>query len=422
MNNFDFKNSFFVTLPSTLIIAIPLLLITGPFFSDLALSICSVIFIINFFYDKEVKNFFKNRLFVYFIIFCIYLILNSIFISSEKYISLKSSIFYFRFGVFSLCTWYLVDKYENLMKYIFISILFCFLILILDGYIQYFFGKNIFGWKLYPGPRISSFFGDELIYGSYLSRFLPILFGFMILNYELRKIDKNILYLTYFIFILADVAVFLSGERTAFFFINLGAILFILSSQNYKITRSLIFISSLILISVFSFVSTDSKKRIIDQTFDEMNIGNDNFYAFTKTHHEHYKSALMMYKDYPIFGIGHKNYRFYCNDKKYKISVNSCTTHPHNAYIQILTELGLIGIIFVLPLTFIIFKILLRNIIANFFRTKTKNQLNDFEVCMIVAIIISIWPLSPGGNPFNNWLSIIIYYPIGFVLWSLNNK
>ncbi|MDA8809788.1 O-antigen ligase family protein, partial [Candidatus Pelagibacter bacterium] len=119
---------------------------------------------------------------------------------------------------------------------------------------------------------------------------------------------------------------------------------------------------------------------------------------------------------------GHKNFRFYCNDKKYLISENSCTTHPHNAYIQILTELGIVGLIFILPLTFVVFKILLRNILANIFKTKSKNQLNDFEVCMIIAIIISIWPLSPSGNPFNNWLSIIIYYPIGFILWSLKNK
>lgn len=418
---FNQKN-IFIYLPSILIILLPFLLITGPLLSDIAVSLCVIIFLTNCVLNKELKKYFFHKLFIIFILFWIYLVLNSILVSEDIFFSLKNSFFYFRFGVFALCVWYVIDKYENLIKYTFISILFCFLILLIDGYIQYFFGYNLLGWKLNTGPRISSFFGEELIYGSYLSRFLPILFGLMILSYENKNFDKNILFLTYLVFILTDVAVFLSGERTAFFFINLGAILFILSSKNYKIIRLLIFICSLIIILALTFLQTESKKRMIDRTLDEMNITNDKVYAFTKTHHEHYKSALMMFKDYPIFGIGHKNFRFYCNDKKYLISENSCTTHPHNAYIQILTELGIVGLIFILPLTFVVFKILLRNILANIFKTKSKNQLNDFEVCMIIAIIISIWPLSPSGNPFNNWLSIIIYYPIGFILWSLKNK
>jgi O-antigen ligase len=418
---FNQKN-IFINLPSIIIILLPFLLITGPLLSDLAVSFCALVFLINYISDRELKKYFNYKPFIILFFFWIYLILNSIFISKDIFLSLKNSLFYFRFGVFSLCVWYLIDKYENLIKYTFISILFCFLILLIDGYIQYFFGYNLIGLKIHDGPRISSFFGEELIYGSYLSRFLPILFGLMIFNYEKGKLDRNILFLTYLVFVLAEVAVFLSGERTAFFLINLGAILFILSSQNYKIIRSLIFIGSLIIIIILSFSQAETKKRMIDDTLEEMNITNDNFYAFSKTHHEHYKSALMMFKDHPIFGIGHKNFRLFCNDKKYKLSPNSCTTHPHNFYIQILTELGVVGIIFILPLTFIVFKILLTNILANIFRLKLKNQLNDFEICMVIALIISIWPLSPSGNPFNNWLSIIIYYPIGFILWSLNNN
>jgi O-antigen ligase len=418
---FNQKN-IFINFPSIIIILLPFLLITGPLLSDLAVSFCALIFVINYISDRELKKYFHYKPFMILYFFWIYLILNSIFISKDIFLSLKNSLFYFRFGVFSLCVWYLIDKYENLIKYTFISILFCFLILLIDGYIQYYFGYNLIGLKIHDGPRISSFFGEELIYGSYLSRFLPILFGFMIFNYEKGKLDKKILFLTYLVFVLAEVAVFLSGERTAFFLINLGAILFILSSQNYKIIRSLIFIGSLIIILILSFSHTETKKRMIDSTLEEMNITNDNFYAFSKTHHEHYKSALMMFRDNPIFGIGHKNFRLLCNDKKYKLSSNSCTTHPHNSYIQILTELGVVGIIFILPLTFIVFKILLTNILANIFRLELKNQLNDFEICMVIALIISIWPLSPSGNPFNNWLSIIFYYPIGFILWSLNNN
>ena len=48
-----------------------------------------------------------------------------------------------------------------------------------------FFGSNILGYELESGPRVSSFFGDELILGSYLSRFFPILFG-LFFNFKYR--------------------------------------------------------------------------------------------------------------------------------------------------------------------------------------------------------------------------------------------
>ena len=418
----------FIKIPSILIVSIPFLLITGPLLSDLAISICSIIFLINYFLNKELKKYFKNKIFYIYLIFCAYLIFNSIIISEEILFSLKNSLFYFRFGIFSICVWYVLENNLKLIKYVFYSILLCFLILVFDGFIQYYLGKNIFGWELYPGPRISSFFGDELIYGSYLSRLLPVLFAFMILNIEKKIINKKIQYLTFLIFILSDIAVFLSGERTAFFFINLGAILFISSSINYKIPRAFIFGFSTFIILLLSFLGSDAKERIFDRTVNEMNItksenSNSQIYIFSKTHHEHYISATKMFLDNPFFGVGYKNFRFACSDDRYLISVNSCTTHPHNIYLQLLSETGVIGFFFVSFLFCIIIYKFSKQIIVNIFYKNNKKYLyNDFEVCLIIAIIISIWPFAPSGNIFNNWLSIISFYPLGFLIWSLNNK
>ena len=55
----------------------------------------------------------------------------------------------------------------------------CFSSLVVDGYYQFFMGENIFGLKLY-GTRISSFFGNEAIMGSYLSRLFLLFALFLI--------------------------------------------------------------------------------------------------------------------------------------------------------------------------------------------------------------------------------------------------
>ena len=156
----------------------PALLISGPFLSDLGVSIVALIFIINSIKNK-LFSFYNNIYFKVFLIFCIILIISSL-SSNNVLISLKNSFFYFRFGIFSLCFWFLLERNKFLLRYLFISFLICFSSLILDGYVQYLFKKNLFGYPLYNEYRVSSFFGSELILGSYLSRFFPILFGLFV--------------------------------------------------------------------------------------------------------------------------------------------------------------------------------------------------------------------------------------------------
>ena len=94
--------------------------------------------IINFF-------FFKNKYFYFFLIFWIYLILNSLF-NNLNFDSLKISLF-FRYGIFVIAIAALLNFNSSFIKYFFYCIFFCFFILILDGFYQYFTEQNVLGWK-----------------------------------------------------------------------------------------------------------------------------------------------------------------------------------------------------------------------------------------------------------------------------------
>ena len=139
-------NFFFETIPSSIIVLMPAFLISGPFFSDLGVSIVAIIFLINLKKNNLVK-YYNNNYFKFFFIFCKILILSSL-LSNNILLSLKNSLFYFRFGIFSLCFWYLLEKNILLIKYVFYSILICFSSLIIDGYIQYIYGKNLFIYRI----------------------------------------------------------------------------------------------------------------------------------------------------------------------------------------------------------------------------------------------------------------------------------
>ena len=65
--------------------------------------------------------------------------------------------------------------------------------------LQKYFGHNIFGLVSPNSVRISSFFGDELILGSYLSRMLPIFFGFLVYINFSKKIYHYIIFFIIFV-------------------------------------------------------------------------------------------------------------------------------------------------------------------------------------------------------------------------------
>lgn len=407
---------FFLTLPSYIIILLPAFLITGPFLSDLGVSLVAIIFIINSIKNKLFK-YFNNVFFKIFLIFWLIIIFSSL-LSDNPIISLKNSFFYFRFGVFSLCFWYLLTVNKSLLKYLFISILICFSSLIIDGYIQYFFGQNLLGVKLYNEYRVSSFFGSELILGSYLSRLFPILFGlFIFLNQE--KKNKLLLFFITIIFILSEGLIFLSGERLALFFMNLSAIFIILMIREYRVYRFWTYFSSIILILLLLNFYPNAKHRLVDQTINDFTRNSkDTIYIFSKPHTDMYIAAYRMFLDNKFFGVGPRQFRNECD--KYPVSEYSCETHPHNTYMELLSEAGIFACIIILFLFLFICYLSIKHLIIKIFRKK--HYLDDFSICLISAVMISLWPFSPSGSFFNNWMSIVYFLPVGIILWKIDSK
>ena len=50
--------------------------------------------------------------------------------------------------------------------------------------------------------------------------------------------------------------------------------------------------------------------------------------------------------------------------------------------------------------------------ILNLFKNK---KIRSYSALMIlIGIFLNLWPIISSGNLFNNWLSILIYFPVGF--------
>ena len=412
-----------------LLVLLPITLVSGPFLSDLSVTIISILFI-KISFSKKLFFYYQNKYSKIFGLFILILIVTSFF-SLDPIISFKKVIFFFRFWIFALAVWYILDHENKLIKHLIISFTLVFLILIIDGYIQYFFKANMFGWPM-QGVRLSSMFKDELILGSYLSRMLPVFFALLIFTKFDKKIYKYVLF--FLIFVGVETLIFLSGERAAFFFINASSLMLIITMKNYKIFRIFSIITSVFLIFVLINFYPESKDRIIDKTivqsgFDKSDTSIDlnknektkltQKYIFSIEHHNHYLSSLKMFRDNKVTGIGPRMFRFTCGKEKYNLW-EGCSTHPHNTYVQLLAETGLIGFIYGLIIFIIIFFSIIKHFVFKFF--KNKIIFSDYQLCLLSAIMISIWPFVPTGGLFNNWLNIIYFFPAGFYLNSVYSK
>ena len=201
----------------------------------------------------------------------------------------------------------------------------------------------------------------------------------------------------------------------------MAAIFVIIMIRDFKKVRFVSLVASFFLITLITMIDNSAKKRIWDSTIDQIGLNSNKLNIFSEVHESHYKSAYKMFLENKIFGIGIRNFRNFCNENRFNVkNERSCTTHPHNTYVQFLAELGIVGFIFIFGLLFLFVYFSFRHLYGAIF--EKKYFFNDYEICLMAAILITIWPFVPTGNFFNNWISIIYYYPVGFLLWSFNKK
>ena len=96
---YNFKEGI-ININKSLIILLPFFFISGPFLTDFVFSLCALS-LFFFLQDQEIKKLINSKFFGYFICFYLVLLLSSI-MAIDKVLSLSNTIFYFRFGLFTI--------------------------------------------------------------------------------------------------------------------------------------------------------------------------------------------------------------------------------------------------------------------------------------------------------------------------------
>ena len=385
---------------------IPISIIVGPSVSLANILIIIFSFLIYIFYINEWSWLKDKKIQLLFALY-IYLIFNSL-IALDFSNSFYRNFGFIRFIILFAAFNYFFLKFENFNKILIVwSVILIFVVL--DVYYESINGKNILGYG--EGDRIFSFFKDEPIVGGYVNSLYLLSIGFLFEFFDDKK--NKIKYIIFIISIFFLTAILMTGERSNTIKAFLGFITFYLFIKNFSLKEKLTLV--LIIISIFFIIFINSdflQKRYAGQFLRNFS----KIQLYTKL----YRSGIEVFKKYPYFGAGNKNYGLETcygeHHEKYKFNVPKndhylCSSHPHQTYFDFLAEHGFIGSILILSIFFKLFFDLLRKISIN----KNKLQFASFIYILIVFI-----PMLPSGAFFSDYLLTLFF--INFSLMFCVNK
>ena len=337
------------------------------------------------------------------------------------------------------------NKILDLKKFFYFSLL-CTSFVSLDIILQYIVGYDIFGFKSVSESRNAGPFGDEAIAGSYLQKFSFFsFFCIYFINFKNKNFNKLLLF---FVIILHLSAILLSGNRMPMILFIFGCLIIIFFVKNFRFVMSLslvvfttifIFVNAnnpsiynrtIAFINEINFIKNIQIKKNITTAQNEKNekskkVKQESKFSIsfktTYSHNSIYMTSLEVWKMQPLFGNGLKSFRFACWTvlSRTKDTRLSCSNHPHNYYLEILTEAGIIGSFFIIIFFIIILKDSFRYIKWSY--KKANSDLYLF-IPIFLTFFLEIWPLKSTGSFFTTWNATSIWLIVSLISGMIYRK
>ena len=251
-------------------------------------------------------------------------------------------------------------------------------------------------------------YGDT-VPGSYLAKFgLPIVVLLTCYIFQERSRHSTaaatVIGITLFV-------CFLTGERVHVVTIICAVLLTTLLTARLS-SRTLIlmtcFVSTLALASIVDLQSGPSR---IFQLYNEI-LG-----FHQGDHFNVIKGGIEAFRTQPLIGIGPANYRLMAPEILQGQAFIRPDNHPHNYYIQLLAETGVIGAmcgtLLVVAITFTAYR-----------RSRLLGQMSNLRAMWVVPLA-TFWPLATHSDFFGQWMNIFVWTAVGTslgILYSLDDK
>ena len=415
-------NKYNLTIINILFLMFPLSIILGNLFINLnivflcffALIICR---------EKIIKfeiNLLDKIILIFFLYTFITLIINFLgsYFDGQKFpdFIIYKTLLFSRYLAFYLVLRFLLTEKILILKWFSLACAFCVCFVSLDILIQFSFGKNLLGFEAIHARHLSGVFGEELVAGGYLQKFsLFVIFLPLILKQNIyKKISIQLLIFFFFSF-----AIILSGNR-------MPLILFILSFFTYLFLDKNLrkYLITILVISLLFFalnLSLNKKFKLISAVFlvNAKTLATSFFSEDVKKlpmgiwynpYVTEFTCFKIVWKKNLYFGGGIKSYR----------ATKGCTTHPHNYYFEILTELGLVGLILIMSFLLVFIKKIFKK--KNNLFNLDLNFLNAEYMPFFLVLFIEFFPVRTSGSFFSTGNASIIFLMLAITVSIISQR
>ena len=251
--------------------------------------------------------------------------------------------------------------------------------------------------------RLTWPYGDA-VPGNYLAKVsMPV---FCIMVAAIMSKDVRISILALFLSLFTMTLSFATGERVNFILRLCSAFVSLLAWQ-FNLKRTVIF-AAIILSSLLLLFSVIPQNYIHDpfRFYSELPIFEDSPYRRV------WNGAFYAFQMEPFFGIGPDNYRMLCGSFPLELKSIDCHTHPHNFYIQIVAETGVVG----LSLACLMFSAMLH------YTIQTRKMLKN-DIIAATSFIVPFgffFPFQTTADFFGQWNNVFMWCSLGVALASRN--
>ncbi len=341
MNSLKYLNYFKIFFLKYFFVIYIIFYITGPALINAFITIIAIFSIPLLL--KNYQNLLKDRLILLLTVFFFYIFFKELYNYKNFNFDYFSFLrFYF---VFLFIYFYINSISLNLIKYIL-------LVVVLDGIFQFIFGFNILGYEIYESSRLTGFFDDEPIIGSFVMKFGSL---FLLDLMDSNK-SKNKYFLKIIFIFLVFTLVLISNERMPFLQIlfMLFIVLF-LFQINFSLKKYFVTFFIFLIISCTFYFSDTVKNRYLKSFYDLNQLildlkENPDLHTSKKSslkdYYLNFYSGIEIWKSNYIFGSGFRYYNSNCNNfHKSSYLEYGCSTHPHSIFIETLSDHGLVGLV-----------------------------------------------------------------------------
>ena len=421
---------------SLLVATFPVSFIIG----NMAININIILLIISCFFFYKNQTFKLNYFFIdkIVLIFFLFIVVTGIYNDFKLYINHNEfytyqggplttikSVLFLKYLFFYIVLRFLIEKKDLNIHLFLITCMASTLFVCFDIILQYFYGKDLFGFEPQgAGRRFSGPFGSELIAGGYIQRF-SILSFFAIVLIGAKNSNKLIKYLLPIFFLIFSFAIILSGNRMPMLIFLMTIILLFIFTKKIRIY----FIPSIVLFSLIFFTIFKSNNQIkthflgFEDRISKIVVAVINKDFENKDSPQYLKEFLTFYDTWLMnkyMGGGIKNFRFYCHVRP-NIDLDNgfvCNMHPHNYYLEIMTETGLVG----LAITTTLFLVIIyATFIRKYFLNSNLN--NNFLITPFIFLFIAeIFPIKSTGSFYTTGNTTYLFLIIGIMVGLLKKN